>query len=177
MNFFRAIEVTYRLMPPTSTFASLEMVPKGRAARKSRVLGHARRYFVEAQLSDSARALVALGFVKELHKIDHAVSAMPPHVRTDERARLAVPVLDALAMSIQLQQERTCKKLSWACCKGRVTRWKCDTCKNAKQRTASLRSTRQAMERLVAWCRAAHSMRADRERAKRRALALCAHRS
>ncbi len=64
---------------------------------------HARRYFVEAQLSDSARALVALGFVKELYKIDHVVSAMPEHVRTDERARLAVPVLDAFKTWLDAQ--------------------------------------------------------------------------
>lgn len=64
---------------------------------------HARRYFIKAQLSDSARALVALGFVKELYKVDDAVSAMPERLRTTERARLATPLLDAFKTWLDAQ--------------------------------------------------------------------------
>lgn len=56
---------------------------------------HARRYFFEAQLSDKERALVGLGFIKKLYQADEAVTKLPPSRRTEERRRLATPVLDA----------------------------------------------------------------------------------
>ena len=49
------------------------------------------------------RRFIALGFVKELNKIDHTVSAMPEHVRTGERKRLAVPMLDAFKTWLDAQ--------------------------------------------------------------------------
>jgi len=56
---------------------------------------HARRRFVEAQLTDKERALVGLGFIKKLYEADRVASRAPPSRRTEERRRLAAPVLDA----------------------------------------------------------------------------------
>lgn len=56
---------------------------------------HARRRFFEAQLTDRERALIGLGFIKRLYEADRVASSLPPSRRTDERKRLAVPVLDA----------------------------------------------------------------------------------
>jgi len=56
---------------------------------------HARRRFFEAQLTDRDRALIGLGFIKRLYEADRVASRAPPSRRTEERRRLAAPVLDA----------------------------------------------------------------------------------
>ncbi len=56
---------------------------------------HARRRFFEAQMTDRERALVGLGFIKKLYDADRVASRAPPIRRTEERRRLAEPVLDA----------------------------------------------------------------------------------
>jgi len=56
---------------------------------------HARRRFYDAQMTDKDRALVGIGFIKKLYEADHAVAKLPPSRRTDERRRMAEPVLDA----------------------------------------------------------------------------------
>jgi transposase len=55
---------------------------------------HARRRFYDAQLTDKDRALVGIGFIKKLYEADHVSAKLPPSRRTDERRRLASPVLD-----------------------------------------------------------------------------------
>lgn len=55
---------------------------------------HARRRFFEAQLTDRDRALIGLGFIKRLYEADRVASRAPPSRRTEERRRLAAPVLD-----------------------------------------------------------------------------------
>lgn len=55
---------------------------------------HARRRFVEAQLTDKERALIGLGFIKKLYEADRVASRAPPSHRTEERRRLAAPVLE-----------------------------------------------------------------------------------
>jgi len=55
---------------------------------------HARRRFFEAQLTDRERALIGLGFIKKLYEADRMASRAPPIRRTEERRRLAAPVLD-----------------------------------------------------------------------------------
>jgi transposase len=56
---------------------------------------HARRRYFDAQLTDHDRALIGLGFIKKLYEVDRVASRAPPSRRTEERRRLAVPVLDA----------------------------------------------------------------------------------
>ena len=56
---------------------------------------HARRRFFDAQVTDSERALIALGFIKKLYEIDRAVMELPPSRRTEERRLRAGPLLDA----------------------------------------------------------------------------------
>jgi transposase len=56
---------------------------------------HARRRFFEAQMTDRERALIGLGFIKKLYEADRVASRAPPIRRTDERRRLASPVLDS----------------------------------------------------------------------------------
>jgi transposase len=56
---------------------------------------HARRRFFEAQITDRDRALIGLGFIKKLYEADRVASNLPPSRRTEERRRLATPVLDA----------------------------------------------------------------------------------
>lgn len=56
---------------------------------------HARRRFFEAQVTDRERALVGMGFVKKLYEADRIASRAPPSRRTEERRRLAEPVLAA----------------------------------------------------------------------------------
>jgi hypothetical protein len=55
---------------------------------------HARRRFFDAQLTDRERALVAIGFIKRLYEADRSASRAPPSRRTEERRRLAAPVLE-----------------------------------------------------------------------------------
>ena len=54
---------------------------------------HARRRFFDAQLTDKERALVGLGFIKKLYEADRVASRAPPSRRTEERRRLAEPIL------------------------------------------------------------------------------------
>ena len=54
---------------------------------------HARRRYFEAQLTDRDRALIGLGFIKKLYEADRVASRAPPIRRTEERRRLAEPVL------------------------------------------------------------------------------------
>ena len=56
---------------------------------------HTRRRFFEAQVTDRERALIGLGFIKRLYEADRAANESPPARRTEERQRLARPVLDA----------------------------------------------------------------------------------
>lgn len=56
---------------------------------------HARRRFFEAQLTDRDRALIGLGFIKRLYEADRVASRALPIRRTEERRRLATPVLEA----------------------------------------------------------------------------------
>ncbi|HMI83270.1 MAG TPA: transposase [Polyangiaceae bacterium] len=46
-------------------------------------------------MTDKDRALVGIGFIKKLYEADHAAAKLPPSRRTDERRRMAAPVLDA----------------------------------------------------------------------------------
>jgi hypothetical protein len=55
---------------------------------------HARRRFVDAQLTDSGRALIALGFIKKLYEADRSTAKLPPGQRTVDRQARAGPVLD-----------------------------------------------------------------------------------
>jgi transposase len=55
---------------------------------------HARRRFVEAELTDRARALIAIGFIKKLYEADRSTAKLPPGQRTVERQARAGPVLD-----------------------------------------------------------------------------------
>jgi transposase len=55
---------------------------------------HARRRFFEAQLTDKERALIGLGFIKRLYEADRVAAQLPPSRRTEERRRLAAPVLE-----------------------------------------------------------------------------------
>ena len=54
---------------------------------------HCRRGFFEAMTSDRERALVAIGFIRELFVIDAETRELPPCQRTEERRSRAVPVL------------------------------------------------------------------------------------
>ena len=54
---------------------------------------HARRRYFEAQLTDRDRALIGLGFIKKLYEADRMAGRAPPIRRTEERRRLAEPVL------------------------------------------------------------------------------------
>ena len=46
-------------------------------------------------MTDRERALVGLGFIKKLYEADRVASRSPPSRRTEERRRLAAPVLQA----------------------------------------------------------------------------------
>jgi transposase len=56
---------------------------------------HARRKFVEAQLTDEKRALTAIGFIRELYAIDKACLHLIGDARTAERRARAGPVVEA----------------------------------------------------------------------------------
>jgi hypothetical protein len=56
---------------------------------------HARRRFFDAQLTDRDRALIGLGFIRRLYEADRVASRSPPSRGTEERLRLAQPVLEA----------------------------------------------------------------------------------
>lgn len=56
---------------------------------------HARRRFFDSLSSDKGRALAALGFVAKLYEIDAETKELPPARRTEERRRLAAPVVEA----------------------------------------------------------------------------------
>ena len=66
----------------------------GGAATEVGCWAHARRRFYDAQLTDKDRALVGIGFIKKLYEVDHMIAKLPPSRRTEERRRLAVPILD-----------------------------------------------------------------------------------
>jgi len=67
----------------------------GGAATEVGCWAHARRRFYDAQLTDKDRALVGIGFIKKLYEVDHTIAKLPPSRRTEERRRLAVPILEA----------------------------------------------------------------------------------
>jgi transposase len=56
---------------------------------------HARRRFFEAQLTDRERALIGLDFIKRPYEADRVASRAVPIRRTEERRRIAAPVLGA----------------------------------------------------------------------------------
>jgi len=66
----------------------------GGAATEVGCWAHARRRFYDAQLTDKDRALVGIGFIKKLYEVDDTIAKLPPSRRTEERRRLAVPILD-----------------------------------------------------------------------------------
>jgi hypothetical protein len=55
---------------------------------------HARRRFVDARLTDEARAMIGIGFIQKLYEADRATAKLPPGQRTAERNARAGPVLD-----------------------------------------------------------------------------------
>jgi transposase len=66
----------------------------GGAATEVGCWAHARRRFYDAQLTEKDRALVGIGFIKKLYEVDHTIAKLPPSRRTEERRRLAVPILE-----------------------------------------------------------------------------------
>ena len=67
---------------------------------------HGRRRFFRALSSDKERALVALGFIGRLYAIDAELKKkdLPPAARTEERRRLATPVLDAFRIWLDVEE-------------------------------------------------------------------------
>lgn len=68
----------------------------GGAATEVGCWAHARRRFFEAQTTDRERALIGLGFIKKLYEADRVAAKLPPSRRTDERKRLATPLLEGM---------------------------------------------------------------------------------
>jgi transposase len=64
---------------------------------------HCRRGFFKSLSSDKARALAALGFIAKLYAIDAQTKELPPARRTEERRRLASPVLDAFRTWLDIE--------------------------------------------------------------------------
>jgi transposase len=67
---------------------------------------HCRRRFFEALSSDKERAHTALGFIRRLYAIDAEVKKkqLPPAQRTEERRKLATPVLDAFRIWLDVEE-------------------------------------------------------------------------
>lgn len=64
---------------------------------------HCRRGFFKALSSDKERALAALGFIGKLYAIDADTKELPPARRTEERRRLATPVLEAFRIWLDVE--------------------------------------------------------------------------
>ncbi|MDI3292157.1 IS66 family transposase [Polyangium sp. 15x6] len=64
---------------------------------------HCRRGFFKALSSDKERALAALGFIGKLYAIDAETKDLPPARRTEERRRLATPVLETFRIWLDVQ--------------------------------------------------------------------------
>lgn len=59
-------------------------------------LAHARRYFFKAIGSDTARALIGVGFCNKLFEIERAIAKMPPDKRLALRKERSAPVVEAM---------------------------------------------------------------------------------
>jgi hypothetical protein len=57
---------------------------------------HSRRRFFDSLSTDQERALIALGYIKQLFNIDRRTSNLPLKKRTRERAKRAGPILEKL---------------------------------------------------------------------------------
>jgi len=64
---------------------------------------HCRRGFFKALSSDKERALAALGFIGKLYAIDADTKELPPARRTEERRRLAMPVIEAFRIWLDVE--------------------------------------------------------------------------
>jgi transposase len=66
---------------------------------------HCRRYFYKALSSDKERALAAMGFIARLYAVDDEVKRrnLSPKAKTDERKRLAEPILDGFNVWLQVE--------------------------------------------------------------------------
>jgi transposase len=66
---------------------------------------HARRRFYEALSSDKERALAGIGFIGQLYEIDNDIKKkdLAPAVRTEERRKLAEPILDAFRVWLEVE--------------------------------------------------------------------------
>jgi len=64
---------------------------------------HARRGFFKSLPSDKERALAAIGFITKLYTIDSETKKLPPADRTEERRRLAAPLLDAFRTWLDIE--------------------------------------------------------------------------
>ncbi|MDC3960740.1 IS66 family transposase [Polyangium jinanense] len=64
---------------------------------------HCRRGFFKSLSSDKERALAALGFIGKLYAIDAETKELPPARRTEERRRLATPVLEAFRIWLDVE--------------------------------------------------------------------------
>lgn len=65
---------------------------------------HCRRYFFEAQESDSIRSAQMLGLIQQLYAVEKAAEAMTAAERTDLRTTRARPVLEQIKLWLDTQQ-------------------------------------------------------------------------
>jgi transposase len=67
---------------------------------------HCRRYFFEAQESDSIRSAQMLGLIQQLYAVEKAGDAMDAARRTDLRRARSQPVLDQIKLWLDAQQSQ-----------------------------------------------------------------------
>jgi transposase len=83
-----------RLFPKAAAAATAPAAPISPSAIEVGCWAHTRRKFFDAKLTDEKRALIALGFIRELYAIDDACRALADDQRTAARRERAGPWLE-----------------------------------------------------------------------------------
>lgn len=67
---------------------------------------HSRRRFYDALSSDKERALVGIGYIRQLYEIDNDINKkdLAPAVRTEERQKRAEPVIEAFRIWLEVEK-------------------------------------------------------------------------
>lgn len=71
---------------------------------------HCRRYFYEAMSSDQERALIGIGFIRELFAIDADTRDLPPSERTEKRRSRSEPLLTSFRAWLEVEETLTLPK-------------------------------------------------------------------
>ncbi len=91
-------------------YAGYDALYAGGAVVEVGCMAHARRYFWDAKGADAARALLALGFIRELYRVESEAKELDPEARRARRAEQARPILDRFKPWLDEQADRVLPK-------------------------------------------------------------------